>query len=144
MFKLKTLQISSLLYIFPSVLSLQYGILLFQWIMPLILLTSIINHGYPLVTNGIHSCLKHKIIRYIDISLVHFIVAYHIFICLIGSNPFSIESIMIYTSSAYGFVIFYLDLPRNDLLHSTLHFTSSMSSFFMLYIQHCNNKNKIK
>lgn len=137
----KPLQISTLFYIPSAIVAIYRKILYLKWMIPLLVTSSMMNHSQSLLPNRTHSNILLTYVRYFDIVLGHFIIAYHNFLAytytIVDQNNKELISrcdmyIYIYISTLYSIAIYHSDLCRFDIWHMSMHLTTGLASYNFL------------
>lgn len=128
MIKFNICNLTSLLYVFPTV----QAFLVHQ--------TSIFKYGLLIVifTSQLYHSTHHPVAKFIDMSLVHYMISYHVWRSL-WCPYITLKVIGMYGSIVYAGLHFWFFKisSRGNSFHSLLHFLSAYSSYLFLSETNC-------
>lgn len=131
---MRLLQWSSLLYMVPAWYAVQNQWPLLRWMIPLLAITSWVNHSASLL-DGRHMSAILRWVRTVDVGLAHITVFYHVWLCIsggTGNDMLASRCCLIYLATCYSFIVYYMDLSRSDYWHASFHAVTALASTILL------------
>lgn len=129
---MKLLQYTALLYVIPFLESLKQPDPVFKYGLGLVIITSLLHH---------QRMSNQKLaarIRLIDMIVVHFMVAYHIYTAFKLHIYTTWPSLIMFAAILYSAIIYWVlgmckARPTCDYWHSTIHITTALGSYALLH-----------